>query len=241
MKLIFFLLLFIGNIFAYAAPLQIGVVAFAPPFSSAIGSNNQYYGFCIDLINEICTRLQETCQYKLTDLGQKQLNDLRQGIIDVTFLTSPVRPTNGTDYIYSLPYIPSRGQIVVLENSKINSLDELAGKQIGVFQASALKNTVVSKYTSLNNIHEYTSMPEMLDALNSHQVDALLINASFARYLTNNIKRLKLIGHPMELGMGYGMIALKKNADLINRINKALLQIEADGTYETIYNKYFGN
>lgn len=239
MKLILLVVLCLGNICAHAKPLQVGVVNFAPPFSSVIGNSNHYYGFCIDLMDELCARIQETCQYKTTELGQKQLEDLRQGIIDITFLTSPVKPTDNTDYIYSLPYLPSRGQFLVLNNSGLNTIDELAGKKIGVFQASELKNTVVAKYTPQKNIHEYTQMPDMLDALSSHQVDALLINASFAKYLVNNIKRLKPLGQPIEVGMGYGMIALKKNATLINRINKALLQIEADGTYMAIYKKYF--
>jgi ABC-type amino acid transport substrate-binding protein len=254
MKLIIFLaLLIVVNTLAYSKPLHIGVVNFAPPFSSAINLNtgktanpnkanetHHFYGFCIDLMDEICVRIQETCHYKETELGEKQLNDLRKGTIDVTFLTSPVSSTTDKDYIYSLPYIPSRGQFIVPEGSKINSLDDLVGKKIGTFQASALKNTIVAKYTSLKNIKEYTQLTQMLDALNTHQVDALLINASFAKYLMNNVERLKPIGKPMELGMGYGMIALKHNQALIDQINKALLQIESDGTYTTIYNKYFG-
>jgi ABC-type amino acid transport substrate-binding protein len=244
MKLIIFLALFILNTLSYGKALQIGVVNFAPPFSSATATstNNSkhFYGFCIDLMDELCTRIQENCQYKETELGKKQLDDLRDGLIDITFLTSPVSDTNDKDYIYSLPYIPSRGQFLVSSGSEIDSLDDLVGKKIGYFQASSLKKTI-AQYTPLNNIKEYTQLPAMLDALSTHQVDALLINSSFAKYLMNNVERLKPIGQPVDLGMGYGMIALKQNEALISRINKALLQIESDGTYTTIYNKYFGD
>ncbi|MFA1369849.1 transporter substrate-binding domain-containing protein, partial [Legionella pneumophila] len=43
------------------------------------------------------------------------------------------------------------------------------------------------------------------------------------------------------IGNGYGILALKNNAPLIMKINKALLQIEKDGTYLEIYNTYFGD
>jgi ABC-type amino acid transport substrate-binding protein len=241
MKLILFLALLVGNILAYGNPLTIGVINFAPPFSSAIGNSGHYFGFCIDLMDALCARINESCHYKETQIGQKQLEDLRRGTIDITFLTSPITLTNNTDYLFSLPYIPSTGQFLTSTDSKINSLDELPGKKIGVIQATDLKKTFLSKYTSPENIHEYAKMTDLLSALNSHQVDVILMNASVAKYVINNLQHLKLVGQPIELGMGYGIIALKNKADIINKINKALLQMETDGSYVAIYKKYFGN
>lgn len=241
MKLILFLALFLSNLLAYGNPLVVGVGQFAPPFSSSIGNSSHYFGFCIDLMNELCARMHETCEYKATELGQTQINDLHQEIIDITFLTKPISLSNTSDYLYSLPYIPSSGQFLTLSGSDLSSLDALTGKKIGVIAATSLKNTFLAKYSDPKNIYEYDNITDMMAALNAHQIDAVLMNASVAKYVVNNIGRLKLLGQPMQLGMGYGIIALRKNAALIDKINKALLQIEADGTYTRIYNKYFGN
>jgi ABC-type amino acid transport substrate-binding protein len=241
MKLFIFLVLFISNLVAYGKPLIVGVPRFAPPFSSAIGNSSHYFGFCIDLMDELCARMHENCQYKTTELGQGQINDLNRGLIDLTFLTKPLGTTNNANYLYSLPYIPSSGQFLTLTNSNLHSLEALSGKKIGVFAANSLKNTFLAKYTAPENIYEYDKIMDMIAALHAHQVDAILMNSSVAKYAINNIGNLKPLGQPMQLGMGYGIISLKKNAALIEKINKALLQLEADGTYTTIYKKYFGN
>lgn len=241
MKRLVGIMLLLGSLVAYGNPLTIGVIKVAPPFSSAIGNSNHYFGFCIDLMDELCLRMNIPCQYKATEVD-KQLNDLREGFIDVTFLISPISPTDTNDYLYSLPYIPSSGQFLTLNNSEIHAVKDLKNKKIGVMQASALKKTVLIHYTSLDNIHEYENVTDLILALTTHKVDAILMNSSVAKYIINNtLDNLRIVGSPVQLGMGYGIIALKRNAEIINRINKALLQIEADGTYVSIYNKYFGN
>ena len=42
------------------------------------------------------------------------------------------------------------------------------------------------------------------------------------------------------MGEGYAIMAHKNNSDLIKKINQALLDMEQDGTYLRIYNRYFG-
>lgn len=240
MKCIVFLALLVSNIWAYGNQLVVGVIKFAPPFVSEINNAGEFYGFCIELMNEVCKRIGDTCQYKATDLG-KQLDALRQGTIDVAFLTSPVVPTPNQDYLYSLPYIPSQSQFMVLSsNTTIHSLEEIKGKKIGVLKSSNLKNTFLRQYTSAEQIFEYQGITDLISAINAKRVDTILINSSVSKYIINNIQNLKIIGQPINIGMGYGVVALKKNARLINQINAALLQMEADGTYEMIYKKYFG-
>lgn len=225
---------------AYGNQLIVGVLDFAPPFVSKISNGNHYTGFCIDLMDQICKRLDESCQYKSTSLDG-QINDLRQGIIDITFLPSPITTTDDKDYLYSLPYIPSTGQFITLQKTNLQSLSELRNKKVGIIQAAAFNKSILTQYTSLNNIHEYSKFPDLIDALTAHQVDAILLNSSVAKYVINNMENFHMLGAPIQLGMGYGMIALKKNAKIIDQINNTLLQMEADGTYVAIYNKYFGS
>lgn len=59
--------------------------------------------------------------------------------------------------------------------------------------------------------------------------------------MSNSATELKFVGDKMAIGDGYGILASKNNAPLIMKINKALLQIEKDGTYLEIYNTYFGD
>ncbi len=67
-----------------------------------------------------------------------------------------------------------------------------------------------------------------------------MINAHLAKYILNNSSsNYKIVGKKIPLGQGYSIIALPQNKALIIAINKCLLNMETNGTYLTIYNKYF--
>ncbi|MCE0723262.1 MULTISPECIES: transporter substrate-binding domain-containing protein [Legionella] len=238
-QIVFITLLFHG-IFAYSDQLIVGVLKFAPPFSSA-DVDNHFFGFSIDLMNEICKRINATCTFKGTDLNS-QFKDLNDGVIDITTLPSPISSTESGDYIFSLPYMTSRGQFVVLKGSNINSTEDIKDKKIGALQATSFQYNILPNYTSQKNIKTYSQVTALIQAVSNREVDAALLNEHVARYLLLNktIDGFQLIGNPIVTGNGYGIIALKKNAPIIDKINKALLQIETDGTYLTLYNKYFG-
>jgi ABC-type amino acid transport substrate-binding protein len=238
-KLLFFLLLITVNTLSYGQKLIIGVMRTEPPYSSVVPNSDVYYGFCIDLMDEICSRLQYTCKYRETKFG-KQEEDLRKGLFDMTFFPSPITETDDEDYMYTLPYIPSTVQFMTLANSIIYSIKELKDKKVGVIQASSFKDNFLDQYTAQTNIMEYDDTTGLLTALIAHQIDAMLVNSSVAKYLIINVGNLKSLGKPVQFGMGYGISLMKKNAALVKKINKVLLQIEADGTYARIYHKYFG-
>jgi arginine transport system substrate-binding protein len=58
---------------------------------------------------------------------------------------------------------------------------------------------------------------------------------------SNNTDIYKLIGSPVSVGVGYGIMANPSQTKLIGDINQALLAMEADGTYLKIYSRYFDN
>jgi ABC-type amino acid transport substrate-binding protein len=47
------------------------------------------------------------------------------------------------------------------------------------------------------------------------------------------------LGPKFQIGEGYGVVTQLERADLIQRVNQALLSMEDDGTYLTIYQHYF--
>ncbi len=226
-----------NSIFTYSGTVIVGVGKFAPPFS-AVDTSNHYFGFCIDLINELCKRMNDTCEYKsIMDEGIE--GSLVKGLVDVSLSPTPITQDLSPEYIFSMPYMTSSGQFVT-NNPNIKSLEDLQGKKIGVLKESNLKSTLIL-YTAIENIKEFTQVTNLISAMENNDIDAILFNINILKYLMNNqIINFRPIGKPVTLGNGYGLLALRKNAELINKINKALMQIENDGTYEKIYTKYFG-
>ena len=241
MKRFVFIILLISNILVYSDPIKVGILDYWPPFSTRADSNNHYFGFAIDLMDAICMRLKRECVYMATPIND-QLNRLNQGSIDVSFAPNPITPNLPDNYLFSLPFIASNGQLIVLQDSNINTIADIEHKKIGVFKLTLFDSLLTAKVNPNNTIIGFEKFNSLVNAFLSGNVDVIMLNYSFAQYFINTTEaRLKLVGNKISLGNGYGILALKRNSALIDDINHALLDMEEDGSYMGIYNQYFSN
>ncbi|CEG56154.1 transporter substrate-binding domain-containing protein [Legionella fallonii] len=244
MKLIVLIILLVSNVLAYGDKLKVGVLQFAPPFSSKSDTSNHYYGFVIELMNTVCKRLQAECEYVAIP-KQGELSGLDQGIFDITFTPKPITSFLPDSYLYSLPYLPSHGQFLTLKTNSIKTPEDINNKRVGFYKINFQEAPILSKYSNMNTFIEFTDPAELISALMNKKIDVILINHYAARYIVTTVGRstdsnLMLVGDKIPIGSGYGIISLKSNAPLIDKINHTLLDMEKDGTYSKIYNEYFG-
>ncbi|KTD18484.1 arginine 3rd transport system periplasmic binding protein [Legionella lansingensis] len=216
-----------------SANIVVGNISFKPPFVTQEG------GFDIDLMLIICSRLNETCQFKpmmfpdLFDALQEKKIDLAIGGITI----SPIRET---EYIFSYPYAVCRGQFLLLEEYGIHSIEELFGSKIGVIRGTSLEDFLVHKFGDKFTLALFDSPMEVIAALNNKEIKAAFLDQPLAVYWDQHDGgKFILIGNPFLVGEGYGVMALPENAELIEKINKVLLEIERDGTYLQLYSTYF--
>ncbi|MBL7480077.1 transporter substrate-binding domain-containing protein [Legionella bononiensis] len=242
MKLCITIVLLFSTVLGYSVPINVGVMGFAPPFSTSTDGGKSFYGFHIELMNELCKRSKLKCEYKATKLAD-QIKSLNQGTVDLIFSAIPIEKTNTGDYIYSLPYMNSNAQFVTLKNNDtINSLKDINNLTIGALTNTLYYTFINSKFNTKDVIKKFSTMGDMVSALVNKDVDVIIVNNNLARYLLlNDMNTFKLVGPPITLGNGYGILALKKNKKLINKMNSALLQMESDGSYLVIYNNYFSH
>ncbi|MCL9684518.1 transporter substrate-binding domain-containing protein [Legionella maioricensis] len=239
MKALVFIILLISNTFAYSDTLKVGVLKFAPPFSSLAGDGKHFFGFTIDLMDNICQRIQAECSYVSTTVDQHG-NALQQGLIDVSFIPVPISAESSESFVFSLPYLASNGQFLTLSDSPIKNLADIKNHKIGVITDTLYTVVLNSPYAKDNDIKKYELMTDLIAALANHKVDVIYVNDSVGKFMVNNaLQQFRLVGKKISMGGGYGIMALKNNAVLIQKINKALLNMENDGTYLKIYNRYF--
>lgn len=232
---LFSLLLFSSS---NAQTIRIGTQLYNPPFEVEAGKKGVFLGFDVDLMLEICKRLQAQCQFIPLTFAQifaqllTETIDLGLGAISIT-------EARAATYLFTLPYLASRGQFITQTGSKVNSLDDLPGKTVGVVQGGVFKTIILEQYNNTVKVTEYPTLSETFQALSNGQVDLIITDEESAKYwaTTNNI--FKLVGKSTPVGIGYGIMANKKNGALINDINKILINMETDGTYLKIYNHYF--
>lgn len=242
MKRFMFILLIFLNFHAFGKPIIIGVPEFAPPFVSRSGGGEFYFGFNIDLMNSICKIIEEECQYKGMNI-QQLYTSLNAGKVDIMLAPTPIVSTGDTNYIFSLPYLPSNAQVITLKaNDNINTLMDLKGKKVGTLKYTLYGGLLQEHFQDFFDLVEFSKLSDMALSLSNQKIEAIVLNAHAAKYaMSNSATELKMVGDQIPIGNGYGILALKNNVPLIMKINKALLQIEKDGTYLEIYNTYFSD
>ncbi len=238
-----FIMMLLVSTFSFSRSLTVGVGVSGPPIVERINTAQgpYYFGFCIDLMNNICKRIGETCTYYEITLNN-QFELLNKGKIDLLILTKPYTPLEQEQYATSVPYAVSKIQFITSKNSPINNVGDIKNKKIGVIKTTFYNLLTQSSYHNDNQIIAYNFVSDLLSDLAQNKVDVIVLNNAIAySFINNNIYNIKLVGHAIPLGEGYGIIALSDKEALITEINKAILSIEKDGTYTSIYQKYYGH
>ena len=234
-------LLFLNSLVAISNPLVVGAITGVAPFSdiSHTSDGTYFYGFSIDMMNAICQRIQQKCIFSPLTLTN-QFEQLDRGAIDLLLLASPYTGELSNRYIASLPYVVSRVEFVTLKSNSINRISDIKQMKIGVIKTTFYELFSQTPYAKNNKIVTYNIVPDLLTALMQKKVDVIILNSALAwSYINNDLYSIKTVGNAISLGAGYGIVSLKKNAELIEKINKAILSIQADGTYVSIYSKYY--
>ncbi len=119
----------------------------------------------------------------------------------------------------------------------INGPQDLPGKEVGTIMGSPS----VGYLRDIGaHVHELKSPDEMYAALLSRQLDAVALGAPALQYYAahDGLGKVRTVGPEFKKG-NYGFV-VPLNSPLRKRIDTALLALQEDGTYQRIYEKWFG-
>lgn len=243
MRLLFLLIFLVSTQFAFADAnkLTIGTIAYGPPFETLADDKDHLNGFDIDLMQTICKRLQYDCQFKAMQFTEL-FPSLSANKIDLAMAAITITPERSASFLFSMPYLGSSAQFLAKSSSGINSLAEVKGKRVGIELGTIFTSVANEHFKDLVTLVSYKNQQDMMQALENDKVDLVLWDSATSIYwAANNNNLFKLVGPPIPMGYGYGIMANLNRGDLINKINGVLDQLEKDGTYLKIYSLYFTN
>ncbi|HCT63810.1 MAG TPA: ABC transporter substrate-binding protein [Lachnospiraceae bacterium] len=137
---------------------------------------------------------------------------------------------------FSDTYATGYQVVIVKEGSAITAPDDLADKSIGV-QESTTGDIYISNDYKDADIQRYNKGTEAIQALLQDKVDAVVIDREPAKVFVEQNEGLEIL--PTEYVVEEYAIALAKgNTELLDKINKALEELKADGTVQGILDKY---
>lgn len=197
-------------------------------------------GFDIDLANEIAKRMGVKAIFKPCE-WDGIIFDLRSKKIDLIWNGLTITPQREQQIAFSTPYFDD-DQIVIVKDSQIKSFENLKGKNIGVQLGSAsyfaFENSNLSKITG--NINKYSTNVEALLDLEAGRTDAVIVDAVVGKYYVAKKDGFTILNEVLDKQqMGIGM--RKQDLTLKNKIDQTLSDMKADGSFNEIYQKWFGN
>jgi polar amino acid transport system substrate-binding protein len=118
----------------------------------------------------------------------------------------------------------------------ISGPEDLPGKKVG-----ATKGSTSASYLQSNNavLYEFQTIDEAFAALESGKLDAVVFDSPVLLHFASHAGRgkVRVVG-PVFKRENYGIL-FPRGSSLRKRVNEALLTMREDGTYDTLYNKWF--
>ncbi len=199
--------------------------------------NGELIGFDIDLAKEIAKDTGR--ELKVEELSFDGLIPaLQAGRIDMVVAGMTVTEDRARNVNFSTSYYEASQMIIVhKDNTDIQSINDLAGKRVGV-QLGTTGDEKVNEIPKASKI-QLPSVPPLFQELNSKRLDAVVLdNAPASNYIRNN-PDLKILDQRLSTEH-YAVALNKSNSELLAEVNKTIDRIKTDGTYEALMSKYFG-
>lgn len=203
-------------------------------------------GFDIDLAKEVAKRLGIEAVFKPSEWSGIVL-ELKSKNIDVVWNGMTITEDRKKEINFSNTYMTNSQIIVTLANSPLNSKTDLNGKivglQLGSSSFDAVSKDELSK--SFKEIKKYDTNVEALMDLEAGRIDSVVVDEIVARYYIAQKEKNsnKIIFKVLNDDFGkeeYGVGIRKEDTDLKEAIDKTIDEMKKDGSYDAIYENWFG-
>ena len=217
-----------------AGKLTMATNATFPPYEMTT-DNGTIEGIDVDTAQAIADKLGLELQIDDMDFDAALLS-VQQGQADIAMAGITVTDERKAVMAFSDSYATGIQSIIVPEGSDIASVDDLSGKKIGT-QRGTTGYLYCSDDFGDDAVVAYDSGLTAVQALNNGQVDCVVIDNEPAKAYVEANPGLKILDTSYaEEDYAIGMN--KDNTALLDAVNAALEELKADGTLQSIVDKY---
>lgn len=163
---------------------------------------------------------------------------LQSGKIDIIIATVTITDERKLVVEFSDPYFLSGSLILVPKASPIKDVKELNGKTVAIIQG-AIQDQDVAQLAPQANRLKFGKVSEALLAVKGGRADAYVHDDVLLLSLVKDNPEVKLVGKPF-IPRPYGIAVRKGDTEFIGWVNAQLQKMRADGTYDRLWKKYFG-
>jgi ABC-type amino acid transport substrate-binding protein len=224
--------------------LVVGVRTDFPPlgYLDADGKNT---GFEVDLARYLARQLlgdEGKLQLVPVNAGSR-LTTILSGLADMLIASVSATEDRAAVFALSEPYFVSGTLLLVSLNSSIRDFGDLPGKRVAVLEGTIQEGAwepVVREPVVRGVIRvQLRNVAAAVAALRAGQVDALAEDDVLILALARQNPDLAAVGKPFR-PHPYAIAMRKGEGELRAWVNDQLQKAKADGTYDTLWNRYFG-
>jgi L-cystine transport system substrate-binding protein len=218
--------------------LRIGLEGTFPPFDSK-APNGELVGYDVDIAKAVAAKLGVKPEFITTEWSGI-IAGLQAGKFDV--IVNQVGVTDARKQVldFSPAYTYSAAQLIQRKDDSrdFKTLDDLKGKKLGVGLGTNYMD--MAKSVPGIDVKTYPGAPEYLRDLAAGRLDAALNDRLMLAYLLKNSQLPLRTGATVGNGNPSAIPFRKGNPKFQKAIDDAMSQLEADGTFTKISDKWFG-
>lgn len=229
---------------AQAEPIRIATEGAYPPFNF-VDESGELKGFDVDVANALCEKMQAECVI-VAQAWDGMIPGLKAGKYDAIIASMSITEKRKQAVDFTRPYYVAGAILVGPKDSDIAfDADKIEGKAIGVQRASTYANLMAGKFPGAE-VKSYDTVENHNLDLVAGRLDGVVAQRIF---MYNWLKkegaedRFEFKGDPVSdpeyIGYGAGIAIDKSNPELLKKLDDALGEIMADGTYDALNAKYF--
>jgi len=223
--------------------IRIGTEGAYPPFNS-VDSSGKLVGFDIEIGEALCAKMKAECTFVAQD-WDGIIPALLAKKYDVILASMSITDERKEKVAFTIPYYLTPGSFIAPKDTKLTAItpEALKGKTIGAQSSTTGATYLEDKYKG-SDIKLYPTQDEANADLAAGRLDAVLAD-KFVLYewleKSTDGKCCKFIGADLAdvNPDGTGIAVRKDDNELREALNKAIKEIQADGTYAKINAKYF--
>ncbi|HEY8117356.1 MAG TPA: transporter substrate-binding domain-containing protein [Actinomycetota bacterium] len=219
--------------------LTVGSCLDYPPFESVKGGVET--GFDVDITNEIASRLGLEVVWVKADFDTI-FTAVAGDEFDMVAAASTITDEREQVVDFSVPYYNALQSLTVntQETPDITSTDQLGdGDVVGVQKGTTGKiwaeENLVPQGVELKT---FTASPDSFRDLEAGNIIGVINDKTASVEIIKDLPSLAVV-QDIETNEHYGLAFSPSNPDLREAVNTVFAQMVADGTYATIYGKYF--
>ena len=204
-------------------------------------SPSGYAGFDIDLLQAVADRLELTLS--VTNTGFEPIQSgvaMNANQCDIAAAAMTITEERAANINFTDSYYSADQSLLVPVDSGLTTLADLAGMTIGVQSDTTGQEYAEENAPADATIVDFASPADLFIALDAGTIDAILQDRPVNENRADKDDSVQVV-ETYETGENYGFGSAKEGKEtLVTAVNRILAEMRDDGTYDEIFDRYFG-